>query len=44
MLKVASKSDGFFPLQCLLNDEEIQIKTKLWMEENKDYLEKLKGR
>ncbi|XP_067030715.1 transcription factor IIIB 90 kDa subunit-like isoform X2 [Acropora muricata] len=28
--------------KCLLNDEEIQIKTKLWMEENKDYLEKLK--
>lgn len=29
--------------QCLLNSEEIEIKTKLWMEENKDYLEKLKG-
>ncbi|XP_074630402.1 transcription factor IIIB 90 kDa subunit-like isoform X2 [Acropora palmata] len=28
--------------KCLLNDQEIQIKTKLWMEENKDYLEKLK--
>lgn len=28
--------------KCLLNSEEIEIKTKLWMEENKDYLEKLK--
>ena len=32
-----------FVLQCLLNDQEIEIKTKLWMEENKDYLQKLKG-
>jgi len=30
-------------LQCLLNETEIEIKTKLWMEENKDYLEKQKG-
>lgn len=28
--------------KCLLNEEEIEIKTKLWMEENKDYLEKQK--
>ncbi|XP_068730710.1 transcription factor IIIB 90 kDa subunit-like isoform X1 [Montipora capricornis] len=28
--------------RCLLNNEEIEIKTKLWMEENRDYLEKLK--
>lgn len=32
-----------FSLQCLLNEAEIEIKTKLWMEENKDYLEKQKG-
>lgn len=30
-------------LQCLLNETEIEIKTKLWMEENKEYLEKQKG-
>ena len=34
---------SLFALQCLLNEEEIEIKTKLWMEENKDYLEKQKG-
>lgn len=28
--------------RCLLNESEIEIKTKLWMEENKDYLQKQK--
>lgn len=32
-----------FTLQCLLNETEIAIKTKLWMEENKEYLQKQKG-
>ena len=30
-------------LQCLLNPNEIEVKTRIWMEDNKDYLEKLKG-
>lgn len=33
----------FYFLQCLLNESEIEIKTKLWMEENKEYLQKQKG-
>ncbi|KAJ7330777.1 transcription factor TFIIIB subunit brf1 [Desmophyllum pertusum] len=28
--------------KCLLNENEIEIKTKLWMEENKEYLQKQK--
>ena len=32
-----------FFFQCLLNESEIEIKTKLWMEENKEYLQKQKG-
>lgn len=28
--------------RCLLNESEIEIKTKLWMEENKEYLQKQK--
>ena len=43
MSKKCSEHYVFFTLQCLLNNEEIEIKTKLWMEENRDYLEKLKG-
>ncbi|KAK3751451.1 hypothetical protein QZH41_000748 [Actinostola sp. cb2023] len=27
---------------CLLTNDEIEIKTKVWMEENKEYLEKMK--
>ncbi|EDO28578.1 predicted protein, partial [Nematostella vectensis] len=28
--------------KCLLTEDEIKVKTKIWMEENKEYLEKMK--
>lgn len=31
-------------LQYLLSDQEIQVKTALWMAENADYLKEQKGR
>ena len=30
-------------LQMLLNDEEIKLKTSIWMAENADYLKTLEG-
>lgn len=36
---------GFFTLQqFVLTEEEIELKTNLWMAENKDYLIALKGK
>ena len=35
--------ESYFHFQCLLTDKEVEIKTKIWMEENKEYLEMLKG-
>lgn len=32
-----------FLLQYILNDREVQVKTKLWMEQNAEYLKEQKG-
>lgn len=32
-----------FLLQYILNDREVQVKTKLWMKQNAEYLKEQKG-
>lgn len=33
----------FFPLQYILNELEVQVKTELWTKQNAEYLQEQKG-